>query len=179
MSMLKEFKPTILFLLRFVGLYFFGNLVYGILVSSYGSQPDPITIAVTDQSATVLSVFYDGVSTHPSSGKPTCYVLDGDRQIIAVYEGCNGVNVIIIFVSFLLAFGPYKSTVLWFLPMGIIAIHLTNLARLVLLYFVSLRLPDYLYFTHKYLFTGFIYVIVLILWVWWVRLGLGGNRTSV
>lgn len=87
-----------------------------------------------------------------------------------MYEGCNGVNVVIIFVAFVIAFGPLRIVTLWFLTGGIVLIYLVNLARIWFLFFVSLELPNYLYFTHKYLFTGMIFLVVFVLWILWVRL---------
>jgi exosortase family protein XrtF len=86
-----------------------------------------------------------------------------------VYEGCNGLNVMIIFVAFLVAFGPIGRTLAWFIPLGLFIIHLVNLARIGLLFWVSLYMPKYMYFTHKYFFTAILYVVVFVLWIWWVR----------
>ncbi len=74
----------------------------------------------------------------------------------------------IIYLSFLLAFGPYTKNMAWFAPAGVLAIHIANLARIVLLFWVTLYHPHYLYFLHKYLFTAIIYVAVFVLWIIWV-----------
>jgi exosortase/archaeosortase family protein len=57
---------------------------------------------------------------------------------------------------------------IWFVPLGLAVIHVANLGRIVLLFLVSLYEPEYLYFTHKYLFTAFIYLFVFLLWILWV-----------
>ncbi len=44
-----------------------------------------------------------------------------------------------------------------------------NLARISLLFWVALYLPDLVYFVHKYLFTAILFVIVFVLWIVWVR----------
>ena len=36
---LKEFKPTILFLVKFIGIYIVANLLYGIYVTAYATGP--------------------------------------------------------------------------------------------------------------------------------------------
>ena len=75
----------------------------------------------------------------------------------------------IIFLAFLFAFGPVNRALLWFAPAGLLILHAMNLARIVLLFWVSLYLPKFMYFTHKYFFTAILYVVVFVLWVWWVR----------
>jgi exosortase family protein XrtF len=165
---LKEFKPTILFLLKFFGIYLVGNLLYGWYITAWHPAPDPLTTWVTEQSAVVLQVFgYDALA-HEHHARPTTYLSIGEQGIVSVYEGCNGLNVAIVFLAFLLAFGPYKKTLAWFIPLGLLVIHASNLLRIVLLFMVSLHMPDFLYFTHKYLFTAFIYLFVFLLWIWWV-----------
>lgn len=164
-----EFKPTIFFLVRFVVLYVACNLVYGLLVVQYEPGPDPATIWVTEQTAFFLQVFGWPNQVVIQVIKPTVTILYQGKAIVAVYEGCNGINVMIIFITFLIAFGPRTKALLWFIPAGILILHVMNLFRIGLLFLVALYRPSYLYFSHKYLFTAFLYGVVLILWLIWVR----------
>jgi exosortase family protein XrtF len=165
---LKEFRPTLLFLVKFFVLYLVGNLLYGAWITSWYPRPDPLTTSVTEQSSSILNVFGWETEAYEHGTKPTTYIATREKAIVSVYEGCNGLNVVIVFLSFLLAFGPYTKKLLWFIPLGLLVIHLSNLARIVLLAFVSEFMPKYLYFTHKYLFTAFIYLFVFLLWIQWV-----------
>lgn len=163
-----EFKPTFLFLGRFLGFYLVGNLLYGLFITSYGNQPDPVTAWVTTQCADILSLAgWNSQPVHNAHRPTTSIILDG-RAIVSVYEGCNGINVAIIFVSFLFAFGPYVRALGWFVPAGVLIIHLANLGRIILLFWVALSFPRFLYFAHKYLFTVVIYAVVFLMWLWWV-----------
>jgi exosortase family protein XrtF len=166
--MIKEFKPTIFFLLKFFGLYIVGNLLYGWYVTSWYPQPDPVTRWVTSQSAMVLEGFGYETSVHDYPTKPTTYIEWNGKGIVSVYEGCNGLNVAIVFLAFLVAFGPFNKTLAWFVPLGLLIIHVSNLLRIILLFLVSIHMPNYFYFTHKYLFTAFIYLFVFLLWIGWV-----------
>jgi exosortase family protein XrtF len=167
---LKEFKPTIFFLAKFVGLYVVLNLLYGFYITSYHPSPDPVTKLASSNSAFVLRVLGTDVAIVDSARKPTTSLVCDGKSIVSVYEGCNGVNVVIVFLAFIIAFGPFTKRMMWFIPLGILGIHLINLGRITLLFWVSSSMPKYMYFTHKYLFTAIIYVAVLILWVWWVRI---------
>lgn len=167
---LKEFKPTIFFLAKFVGLYIVLNLLYGFYITAYHPQPDPITRLASENSAFVLRLFGTDVTALDSPSKPTTSLVCDGKSIVSVYEGCNGINVIIVFLAFIIAFGPFNKKMVWFIPLGFLCIHLINLGRISLLFWVSVKLPHYMYFTHKYLFTAIIYVAVLMLWIWWVRI---------
>src|SRR5690606_32127519 len=166
---IKEFKPTIYFLLKFVGIYLVGNLLYGLYITSYEPRPDPVTHVVTDHSAGVLRACGVPVDAKDREKKPRTDISYMGKARLSVYEGCNGLNTMIIFVAFLVAFGPLSRPLLWFIPLGLLIIHLANLARITLLFFVAEYRPSAMYFTHKYLFTAVLYVVIFILWIWWVK----------
>jgi exosortase family protein XrtF len=166
---IAEFKPTIFFLLKFLGLYLVTNLAYGYYITSFESKPDPVTRVVAQQTAFVLATTGEQAVALDSPTKPTTSIVSEGRGIIAVYEGCNGINTMIIFIAFVIAFGPLLRTTFWFILIGMLVIHLVNLARVALLFVVSKYLHQYLYFTHKYFFTAILYFVVLILWFVWVR----------
>jgi exosortase family protein XrtF len=166
---IKEFMPTILFLAKFVGIYLVGNFLYGLYVTAYQPSPDPATRWVTDQTAVVLTACGWPSTTEDSSRKATTNLIHDGKKILAVYEGCSGINVMIIFVAFLIAFGPLTKQLFWFIPLGLLIIHFMNLARIALLFWVSIYQKDYMYFMHKYFFTVILYVVIFALWIWWVR----------
>ncbi|MGE0772970.1 MAG: exosortase family protein XrtF [Cyclobacteriaceae bacterium] len=167
---IREFRPAILFLAKFIAIYLVGNFLYGLYVSSFRPEPDPITTLVTAQTSGLLNALGFETSWTNNPGKPTTQIDVGRRHILAVYEGCNGINVMVIFVAFVTAFGRMHKRLLWFIPVGLVLVHLANLGRLIFLFVITTRFPGYFYFTHKYLFTAAIYVMVLLLWIWWVRL---------
>ncbi len=166
---IKEFKPTILFLVKFVGIYVVANLFYGLYVTAYYPAPDPATRWVSLHTAGTLSLFGWETIVLDNATKPTTELVFEGNSILAVYEGCNGINVIIIFVAFLIAFGPLNKALGWFIPAGLFILHIINLARISLLFWVALYMPDFMYFTHKYFFTAILYVVVFILWIVWVK----------
>ncbi len=164
-----EFKPTVLFLVRFIGLYLLGNFLYGLYVTAYEPRPDPVTQWVTHQTGAVISACGWPVDVEDHPTKSTTRIKYNHHSILAVYEGCNGVNTMIIFAAFIFAFGPISKRMLWFIPLGIVIIHLANLVRITLLFFVAEYRPDFMYFIHKYVFTASLYAVIFMLWVWWVR----------
>lgn len=167
---LKDFKPTIFFLLKFVALYLVLNVWYGLYIKSERPNPDAATISVTNQSAAILNGLGWETQTVNNPKKPTTAIIYGGKPIVSVYEGCNGINVAIIFICFLVAFGPLNKKLIWFSLIGVVVIHLVNLGRIIGLFWVVLYLPGALYFTHKYLFTAIIYVGVFVMWLIWLRM---------
>jgi exosortase family protein XrtF len=165
----KEFRPAIFFVVKFLGTYLIGNLLYGFYVTSFEPQADSITVIVTRQVAAILNLITHGVSMRIHQTKPMV-VLSHTSPVLGVFEGCNGINVMIVFFSFLVAFGSLHKRLLWFLPLGLLAIYISNLLRIILLFFVAKYHPHQLYFAHKYFFTAFIYLLIFVLWFWWIKI---------
>jgi exosortase family protein XrtF len=164
---IREFRPTIIFLIKFLILYLIGNLVYGWYVKYYHPAPDPVTHEVTRQTGMLLQ--WIGWPVIIQDHQATTVIICEGKSILSVYEGCNGLNTTIIFAAFIIAFGPISRSILWFIPFGALLIHLSNLTRISLLFYVWQVSPEYMYFAHKYLFTAALYLVVFVLWVWWVR----------
>jgi exosortase/archaeosortase family protein len=78
-------------------------------------------------------------------------------------------NTMIIFVAFMVAFGPLNKAIAWFIPMGLVIIHIANLGRILMLFFVAEYRPDAMYFIHKYVFTAALYLIIFGLWLLWLN----------
>ncbi|UTW62736.1 archaeosortase/exosortase family protein [bacterium SCSIO 12741] len=82
-------------------------------------------------------------------------------------DPCNGITLFALFTGFILAFpGPIRRK-LWFIPMGILSIHLLNVIRVVALVIVSNYWPETLDFNHTYTFTILVYSYVFLLWYLW------------
>ena len=121
-----------------------------------------------------------GYNAHaiPNPDGPTVRMMSGDQIILNVFEGCNGLNVIIVFLAFILAFGGSVRKMFWFIPVGLLAIHAFNLGRIMLLYFLSYTGSNYFHYFHKYLFTAVIYGAVFFLWWLWIILNHGERKVA-
>ena len=168
-SAFREFKPALRFLLVFIGVYIAGNVVYGLYVEWYRPQPDPLTKWVTSQSALLLTAFSEPVKASVSEKGPFVLLTKNDRTVLSVFEGCNGLNVMIVFASFVVAFGGKTRSIFLFILSGVVLLHLANLIRLILLYQTAVNKPAWFYYFHKYLFTAILYVVVFGLWYFWIE----------
>lgn len=164
----EEFKPAILFLVRFSVTFAILSLVYGFWVEGYKEIADPITKNVSYQVREILSWFYDNVTSTQRDGNPSMDITIDGTYSVSVFEGCNGVAIVNLFFSFLVGFWGGAKKLAWFSIVGIIVIHIANLGRLLLLAQMALTNSKFFHFTHKYLFTLSIYAIVFVLWYFWV-----------
>jgi hypothetical protein len=70
----KEFKPTIFFVGKFLGIYLIGNLLYGFFITSYYPTADPVTSWVTHQTAAILNAIEPPVIAYAKSDKATVVI---------------------------------------------------------------------------------------------------------
>ncbi len=168
--MIKEFKPALLFLLKFLGIYVLGNIAYGVYINHYYPASDPATRWIANQVSEIISVAGTSVLTMPSPRVASISLIEESTKdtIINIFEGCNGINVMIVFVAFLVAYqGTVKLTIIFSL-VGLLVIHIFNLARIILLFQQARDHSPYFYYIHKYLFTAILYFVVAVLWWFWV-----------
>lgn len=163
-----NYKPAIYFLLRYLALYLVLNTVYAFYIDHY-QEEDPLTLAITQQTAAFLRLVGEPVSAVPVPGSINVPLVRKGVTVIEVYEGCNSVNVIIVYLCFLIAFRGAWRTLLKFAGAGILIIYVMNVLRLAALYGIAFYHPQQLYFFHKFFFTGILYAVVFVLWYYWIK----------
>jgi exosortase family protein XrtF len=176
---MKELKPAFRFVGFFLGLYLGLNIIYGFYISAYNPRPDALTVTATKQSSFLLNVIGEETRTRIDPFSPAISILDSSGVAIRVFEGCNGINVMIVFLSFIFAFDAKNKNNIWFLPLGIALIFIANLARIIVLYYAAEHWSEYFYYVHKYILTAFLYAIVFLLWWFWIEKISGVSIRSV
>lgn len=165
----REVKPALHFLGIFLGCYLGLSILYGLWIESRGDIADPMTKEVSREVVAILRGLSFDAHLEPNSTGPTVMIYQGSSKMLNMFEGCNGLNVMIVFVSFVLAFGGRRHSIFWFIPVGMFVIHLSNLGRIFLLYVIAGADARLFYYFHKYFFTAAIYVIVFVLWWLWIK----------
>ncbi|GAB1404057.1 MAG: archaeosortase/exosortase family protein [Lentimicrobiaceae bacterium] len=83
--------------------------------------------------------------------------------------GCSGLKLMFqVTILFLLFPGPWKHK-LWYIPLGWILMHLSNLFRIVSLSVIILWKPQYWDFSHDWILRPFFYLVIFTMWVIWVE----------
>lgn len=89
--------------------------------------------------------------------------------MIYVNSGCSGLKQILQFSLLIFLFPGPRMKKLWFIPLGVIIVHLTNVIRVVGLAMVMNYWPQHWDFSHDYVFRPLFYVVIFVLWVIWVE----------
>ena len=135
--------------------------------SSY--YPDYITNLTARQSVSVLqSLGYDTIA-EPHPNEASLKLIINNKYVARVIEGCNSISVIILFVSFVIAFSEsWKPTALYVLA-GSTLIYAVNLGRIVVLSIGLYHYPWRREVLHTIIFPLIIYGLVFLLWMFWVN----------
>ena len=171
-NLLLQYKPFLLFLGKFILSYLVLTIVYQTYLNRFdenNSEVDSFTQLVAKQTASVLSWVDDQSYTMPHLKGSSVKLFYKAKYISRIIEGCNALSVIILFISFVIAFtGKFKKTLL-FILFGSVLIHVLNIVRIALLCVALYHFPQYEHWLHGVIFPLVIYGVVFLLWVIWVN----------
>ena len=93
----------------------------------------------------------------------------GNTGYVAVEGSCSGLKQFYQWTVLMILFpGPWKKK-LWFIPSGILVIHIVNIIRIVILSIVVVHWPQNWDFIHEWILRPFFYVVIFVMWVLWVE----------
>lgn len=164
------YKPFLLFLAKFFLTYLLLALVYQCYLGSSGANDtDAVTNNVARLTEQVLQISDPDSFAQEEKGQFYFKIYYKQQYIARIIEGCNAISVIILFVSFVVAFsGKWKPT-LFFILGGSLFIYVLNIFRIALLVILTYQFPEKEHVLHDVFFPLIIYGTVFILWVIWVN----------
>jgi exosortase family protein XrtF len=130
---------------------------------------DSITRIVSENTEQVLQMFNDESSIEESPTHPYMKLFYNQKYVARIVEGCNAISVIILFISFVVAFSGKLQATLLFIFGGSLLIYVLNILRIAALSALIFYFPKQEPFLHGVLFPLYIYGVVFILWLIWVR----------
>jgi len=171
-SIIESNKAVLKFLGLFFGTYIVLTVIYQGYLNYFSSDnyyPDFITEQVADQTYHVIKLM--GYNTFITKDPNTPNMLIGieNNYISRVIEGCNSISVIILFLSFIVAFWKTAKSTLLYILMGSVFIYLFNLLRIALITIATHHYPEYNDVLHDIFFPLFIYGFVFLLWIYWIK----------
>ncbi len=171
---MKKNKAIIVFLVKFFATYFILFGAYSFYLNKTQQKADvfvcsPITGTVANHVYKVSEMLgYDAEIEQHSEELSVKFILNGD-YVSRIVEGCTSISVIILFLSFIIAFsGSFVST-LWFGLFGSVLIYIVNILRIIAISVLYQKLPQYQGILHDLVFPAIIYGLTFVLWITWVK----------
>lgn len=166
------YRPFLLFLGTFFGIYLVLTFFYQMYLNQFDTpkrEVDYFTEIVTQQSVFVISFLDKNSHATANTNDPSVKLFYKNKNVSKVIEGCNALSIIILFVSFVIAFsGKWKQTFL-FVFFGSLIIHICNVLRIALLSVLFYEFPKYKNVLHGVIFPFLIYGVVFALWIIWAN----------
>ncbi len=123
---------------------------------------NPYTTFVANESALALNLFGE-------HARVAGQVLTSSRFSVTIFNGCNGLEAILIFVSGVVAFpAPWRRKLLGVL-LGFVAIQVFNVIRVVSLFYIGVFEPAWFNVSHVFIWQSLVIVFGVVLWLVWVR----------
>lgn len=176
--MLKDFKPVLSILLRFIIIYLVLLFAYQFYLNSFKeSGLDPYSRLIAEQVAVIQNKIGYTTSLYNDVSKEQVWFYVNEKYVSRMVEGCNAISVIILFVAFIFAF--YKGTKTFvFVAVSLVVLYIMNILRIIGLNIVTRDHPEYNKMVHDYVFPVVIYGSVVILWLVWIKFFALKNENS-
>lgn len=166
------YKPFLIFLGKFLLTYLVLTFVYQTYLDQFDgemNEVDGVTKIVAEHSKDLSLFFNYDAKIEPNLNEPAFDFYYNDKIMARIIEGCNGLSVIILFISFVVAFSEKKVATILFLIGGSLLIYVLNIVRIALLCILIFYYPEQEHILHGVLFPLFIYGVVFMLWIIWVN----------
>ncbi|AKK72787.1 exosortase family protein XrtF [Chryseobacterium gallinarum] len=167
--MLKDFKPVLGILLRFIIIYLVLLFAYqSYLNSEKGLGLDSFSRIIADQVSYLQNLINFPTELYDDIKNEQVWFYVKKQYTTRMVEGCNAVSVMILFVSFVFAFYKGLKTFI-FAGTGLVILYIMNLLRIVGLNVVMADHKEYGKMFHDFIFPAVIYGSVVILWLIWIK----------
>jgi len=123
---------------------------------------NPYTTFVAHEAKVALNLFGEKATVRQQ-------VLSSPRFSVVIYNGCNGLEAILIFASGVLAFPAPLGRKVIGLVLGFLAIQVANILRVVSLFYIGVFKPAWFSAAHVFVWQSIIIVLGVVLWLVWVN----------
>ena len=123
---------------------------------------EPLTGGIARVSGAVLNVLGQKVTM-------TGTVIRSPRFAVNIRNGCNGVEAMLIFLAAVLAFPASWKSRLAGLGLGIVAIQVVNLIRVVVLFLTGVYFPKIFDTSHTVIWQTIVILFGVMLWIFWAN----------
>jgi exosortase/archaeosortase family protein len=170
-------KPVRKFLLMATILFVVWKAVYLLFLLPGRVLDKPLTYVIGKGTAATLRLFnpsgdYNAIpAMHPKGFgnqglEPVMAVRSGQTGLLDIADVCNGLELLVLYAGLILCLPATRNRKLAYIIGGIIGIEILNVIRCAGLVLIYLHKPEWLDFSHHYLFTFVVYAFIF--WLWYL-----------
>jgi exosortase/archaeosortase family protein len=169
--------PVKTFLVKATILFVGWKAVYLLFLLPGRVLDKPLTDAVAKGTAATLAFFHPADDYNATPGthviipgregiEPVMMIRSGDNVLLNIADACNGLELIALYIGLILCLPASPRRKLAYILGGMAGIEVLNVIRCVGLVLVYLHEPEFLDFSHHYLFTLVVYAFIF--WLWYL-----------
>jgi exosortase/archaeosortase family protein len=170
-------KPVKVFLLKAMAVFVVWKAVYLLLLLPGRVLDKPLTYVIGKGTAASLNLIsrpagYTATSTIHAKDfgnegvEPVMAIRRGGDTVLSIADPCNGLELLVLYSGLIFCLPASRRRKLAYIGSGIFLIEVINIIRCTGLVLVYLDSPQYLSFSHHYLFTFVVYAFIF--WLWWL-----------
>jgi exosortase family protein XrtF len=91
------------------------------------------------------------------------------KNVLFIADGCNGLELMVLYMGFIICFSSSLLKKLIFMIFGLIVIYCANILRCAGLAFLKVKYNDYFDFSHHYTFKITLYGIIFLMWMLYTK----------
>lgn len=167
------------FIIRAIALFTLWMLVYELYLGPNRTLDSFFTYFVTNTSTLLLQHIYPNkhVFSNLIFGAPGISI--NGVTAITILDGCNGLELIVLYIGFILCLPSKVSTSLKFVVAGALGIIAINILRCTLLACLQTNNFTYTSSVHHYVFTIVVYSFIFYLWVLYLKYAFNNKKELV
>ena len=165
------------------------KLIYHLFLFNGRVIDKPLTDWSTRGAEKVMQVFYPNSKLMVKEectysleipNEIVCYycIYENTNKIVGVADGCNALELYILYLGFLISFPSTFKRVLYFSITGIAVIYIANIMRLTGLASMNKYRVNTVDMAHHYVFKIIMYAVIFGLWVIFTRKRLGNEKNT-
>lgn len=160
-----------MFILTFLGLLAVGAILYPYFSIALGSELEDFMAVTATACGAILDVFYDNVDF-------TGRYLSFHGFSVEIIEECTGIFEMLIFLAALISYPASWRSKLIGLILGIPALYLLNVIRIIFLAVVGAHHSSLFDFMHLYFWQATLILMITTVWVLWILLVVNREKKS-
>ncbi len=149
----------------FIGWFLFSILAFAVVLNFDAVTlhlVNPYTQWIARAAGVILDLFGEETSVRGT-------LLSSSRFAVNIYHGCNGVLATSIYLSAVLGFpSTWREKALGF-AVGIPAIQMINMARILSLYYIGIYWPNFFELAHGYVWQSIVILLSMVVWIFWAE----------
>lgn len=165
------------FILRAVVILITWKLLYLILLLPTRALDRPLSYSVAIGTTWLLNTYshcHDYIDKSETGNIPTDNgmtpaplenIYFHGRNVVSIEDGCNGLELMVLYIGFIVCMPATMKRKLTFSIGGTILIYVVNVIRCAGVAYIILYYPRYADFAHHYVFTFIVYGLIIALWL--------------